>query len=87
MEPQQAAADRMKGPRPGQKRRWRPDVTGGAAACFRQDQLAPARHLERRAPGEGQKQQALRIAAVQDQMSYPVGERLGLAGTGSGGDQ
>ncbi len=39
------------------------------------------------APGEGQQQQALRIAAVLDQMSHPVGERLGLAGTGSGGDQ
>jgi len=60
---------------------------GSLAARFGQDQLAPARHFERSAPGEGQQQQALRIAAVQDQMSHPVGERRGLAGAGAGGDQ
>jgi hypothetical protein len=31
--------------------------------------------------------QTLRIAAVQDQMSDPVGEGLGLAGAGASGDQ
>ena len=77
----------MKGPRPGQKRRRRRDATSSVAPRFGQDQLAPARHFERSAPGEGQQQQALRIAAVQDQMSHPVGERLGLAGAGAGGDQ
>jgi hypothetical protein len=54
---------------------------------FGQDPLTPARHFERSAPGERQQQQALRIVAVQDQMSNPVSERLGLAGTGAGGDQ
>jgi hypothetical protein len=39
------------------------------------------------APGEGQQQEAPRVAAVQDQMSHPVGKRLGLAGAGAGGDQ
>jgi len=77
----------MKGPRPRQKRRWRHDATDTVAARFGQDRLAPARHFECGASREGQQQQTLRIAAVQDQMGHPVGERLGLAGAGTGGDQ
>ena len=60
---------------------------GNVAARFGQDQLGPPRHLKRSTPGEGQQQQAPRIAAVQDQMSDPVGECLGLAGAGASGDQ
>ena len=77
----------MKRPRPGQKRRRRRDATSSIAAPFGQDQLAPAGHFEGGAPGEGQQQKAPRVAAVQDQMSHPVGKRLGLAGAGAGGDQ
>jgi hypothetical protein len=78
----------MKRPRPGQKRRrWCRHATGRVAARFGQDKLAPARHFERSTPRESQQQQAPRIAAIEDQMSHPVGEHLGLAGTGAGGDQ
>jgi hypothetical protein len=78
----------MKRPRPGQKRRrWCRDATARVAARFGQDQLAPARHFDSSTPCKGKQQQALRIPAVEDQMSDPVGEHLGLAGTGAGGDQ
>jgi hypothetical protein len=62
-------------------------VTGNVTARFGQDQLVPARHFERRATGEAQQQQALRIASVQNQMSHPVGKHLRLAGAGASGDQ
>ena len=81
------AADRMKRPRPGQKGGRRRDARSSVAASFGQDLLAPAGHFEGSAPGEGQQQQALRVAAVQNQMSHPVGERLGFASSGAGGDQ
>src|SRR5437667_11113554 len=77
----------MKGPRPGEDAPFRRKAMGSVASGFSEDELGPARHFKRSAPGEGQQQQALRIAAVQDQMSHPMGERLGLAGAGAGGDQ
>ena len=52
-----------------------------------QDALGPPRHLGRRAPREGQKQDPARIGAVDDQMRDAVSERAGLSRARSSNDE
>ncbi len=79
--PQQAGADSVERPRPGERR-------GRALAEGpRRDALRPAHHLVGRAAREGQQQDAERIGAGFDQPHDAVRQGRGLAGAGAGNDQ
>jgi len=54
---------------------------------LRDDAARAPRHLERRAAREGEEQQPLGRAALQDQVRDAVRERVGLAGARTGDDQ
>jgi hypothetical protein len=71
VDPQQPAADRVKGPGPWQVR------------CARNDPLGAADHLLRRAAREREEQDAARVGAVDHELRDPVRERRGLAGPGT----
>ena len=60
-----------------------------AVRCERlaDDALRPARHLERRAAGECQQQDARRIHALDHELRDAMRQCVGLAGTGAGDDQ
>ena len=49
--------------------------------------LDAPRHLARGSPGEGEEQDAAWIRPVNDKVRYPVGQRVGLTGTGAGDDK
>ena len=49
--------------------------------------LDAPRHLARGSPGEGEEQDTARIRPVNDKVRYPVGQRVGLTGTGAGDDK
>ena len=57
------------------------------AAKLKQDQVDPADHFRRRAPGKRQQHHASRIGALPDQPRHPMRQRRGLAGTSAGDDE
>jgi hypothetical protein len=52
-----------------------------------EDFLQPQRHFRGGGAGEGEALDARRIGAGEHQPQQPVGEQLGLAGAGRGGDE
>ena len=68
-------------------------ISSSASVCRRQGDPAPQRalqaqrHLRRRGLGEGQALDAFRRRAGQHQPQQPVGQQLGLARPGRGGDE
>ena len=81
---QQPRADAVEGAGPGQ--RVGHDA-GIVAQHLARDPLDPLRHLGRRAARKRHQQDAARVGAVDDQMGDPMGEGVGLAGTGAGDHQ
>lgn len=75
---QKAGADAMKRPRPSQCVRYR---FGARAQDLRRNALNTPSQFGRCAAGEGEKKNATRICAVDDQMGNSMGESFGLAGT------
>src|SRR6185369_16521925 len=79
---QQARADAVERARPVQ-----PDQSAANPNRVGDDALDPAAHPDRRAAREGHQQYALRVGAVDDQVSDAVGEGVGLARAGARDDQ
>ena len=79
----QAIADRVKRPGPGQAQRRRYGRRCPGAHRRRDRPLRPARHLERSAAGKGQEQHALRRNTREEQIRHAVREGARLARAGA----
>ena len=81
---QQARADAVKGPGPGQRVGHH---AGALAHHLAGDAFDALGHLGGRAAGKRHQQDAAGVGAVHDQMRDAMGEGVGLAGSGAGDDQ
>ena len=83
VQPQETIGDGVERAGPA-RLRDRPAAARGRA---RQDPLRAQRHLRRRAPAEGEQQDAPRIGAAEDEVRHAMCQRVGLARAGAGDDE
>ncbi len=84
VQPQQPCADAVERAGPSQRIGHQPRIVSEHLSA---DPLDPPRQFRRRPAGKGHQQDPTRIGAMDDQMRHAVGERVGLAGSGTRDDQ